>query len=1130
MTSTTSTTAPPPEQRILKVRRDYNTWVANETLEDYALRFTARSARKWSEFRVANTAFGAISFLLLEAIGGSLLVSYGFTNAMWAIAAVSIVIFLTGLPIAAYAAKYGVDMDLLTRGAGFGYIGSTITSLIYASFTFLFFALEATIMALALQQCFGIPLTPAYLICGLVVIPLVTHGISTISRIQAWTQPLWLILLALPFVFLVVRAPEMLHGLPDFEAGGSGGFELIKFGAAASVLLAMVTQIGEQIDFLRFLPERTAANRRRWTASMLVAGPGWIGMGALRLVGGMLLAYVALQQGVAPAHALEPTEMYRVGFGYVFHSPALALAAMTLLVVLSQLKINVTNAYAGSLAWSNFFARVTHSHPGRVVWVVFNVAIALVLMELDVFHALERVLGLYSNVAISWVGAIAADLVINKPLGLSPKGIEFKRAHLYDVNPVGVGAMLIASALSIMAFSGLFGLVAQAFSSFIALAAAFISAPLIAWGTKGRYYLARKPDGSLGHADAHHCVICEKRYEREDMALCPAYRGAICSLCCSLDARCHDACKPGAALRDQFAAVLARLLPRPTLLWLDTRLGRFVALMSLTAGLLGLALWLIYTQESALIIGAADEVQETLRATFVKVYAVLLLGDAVACWWFVLAGESRRVAQEESSRQNTLLTREIEAHRQTDAELQAAKLVAERANQAKSRYVTGMSHELRAPLNSILGYAQLLEADPRLPRERRDAVGVIRRSGEHLSSLIDGLLDIAKIESGKLTLEPEEIRLPEFLAQMTGMFRLQARNKGIEFIYDEQGRIPAVVRADKKRLGQILINIVGNAVKFTERGCVHLRLKLRGDSAVFEVRDSGVGIAAEDLERIFQPFERGSRSANGGEGGTGLGLTIARMLTTLMGGELSLSSTPGLGSVFTIKLFLPEVREPRELPREAMPDISGYAGPRRRVLVIDNEAVDRSFLIRLLAPLGFEMHEAASGIEALRLVPQLRPDLLLLDLGMPGIDGWETARILRAGGDTTPILVISADGYDATRGAAAGIEARDLLMKPVGIPRLLAAIRERLDLVWLGRLPSQAEAASGDDAAAALPDALAASLRELGELGHVRGILDKLDEIDRLDARYQPQTARLRSAVKAFRLGDYLLALGEGTT
>jgi len=1121
----TTASAAPQEQRIIKIRRDYNTLVANETLEDYALRFTARSARKWSEFRVANTAFGAISFLLLEAIGGSLLVSYGFTNAAWAIAAVSLVIFLTGLPIGWYAAKYGVDMDLLTRGAGFGYIGSTITSLIYASFTFLFFALEATIMALALKLCFGIPLTPAYLICALVVIPLVTHGITLISRLQAWTQPLWLLLLVLPFVFVIWKAPELARELPDFAApGGSTAFSLIQFGAAASVLMAMVTQIGEQVDFLRFLPEKTNDNRKRWMASLIVAGPGWIGMGAIRLLGGAFLAFIALRAGVPQASALEPTEMYRIGFGYVFDSPAVALGAMTLLVVLSQLKINVTNAYAGSLAWSNFFARVTHSHPGRVVWVVFNVAIALVLMQLGVFKALEQVLGLYSNVAIAWVGAIVADLVINKPLGLSPPGIEFKRAHLYDINPVGVGSMLIASILSITAFTGAFGPMAQAFSSFIALITAFICAPAIAYATKGRYYLARQPDPLLNAAAEHRCVICEKTYEREDMALCPAYRGNICSLCCSLDARCHDACKPGASLREQTNAALAKLLPKPLASRLDSRLGHYLLLLTIVTSVITSALALIWMQESAEI---ADKplLIEALGAGFLKLYAVLVVIAAVLCWWLVLNGESRRVAQEESNRQTSLLMREIDAHRKTDIELQGAKLAAERANLAKSRYVTGISHELRTPLNSILGYAEMLQHDPSIPLARRDAVTVIRRSGDHLLSLVDGLLDIARIESGKLALDIDELRFPEFLAQTVGMFRLQAHNKGISFVYDEQGKVPAVVRADKKRLGQILINIVGNAVKFTDAGGVTFRLRWRGDIATFEVRDSGIGIPADEIDRIFQPFERGSQATASGETGTGLGLTIAKMLTSLMGGEMTVDSTPGTGSRFEIRLFLPEVREPRAALPTTLPDIGGYIGPRRRILVVDNEAVDRRFLINVLEPLGFEVSEAASGIEALRQVAHVRPDLVLLDIGMPGIDGWETARLLRANQDQNglphlPIIIISADAFEAGRTAAAGIAPRDYLVKPVGVATLLGRVREALSLIWIVG-PANVE---GDDEA--LPDHLAQPLRELGALGHVRGILSKLDEIDRIDSRYLRQTSRLRASVKAFQLADYLRALG----
>jgi hypothetical protein len=204
---------PAPMQRVVKVRRDYNNWVASETMEDYALRFTPQRFRRWSEWRVANTAFGAASFLILEAVGATLLVQYGFVNAFWAIVVTGLVIFLAGWPISVVAARYGVDMDLLTRGAGFGYLGSTITSLIYASFTFIFFALEAAVMAYALELALDIPPSWGYLICTLVVIPLVTHGVSVISALQIWTQPLWLVLLVLPFVVVGVRDPQAFSGI-----------------------------------------------------------------------------------------------------------------------------------------------------------------------------------------------------------------------------------------------------------------------------------------------------------------------------------------------------------------------------------------------------------------------------------------------------------------------------------------------------------------------------------------------------------------------------------------------------------------------------------------------------------------------------------------------------------------------------------------------------------------------------------------------------------------------------------------------------------------------------------------------------------------------------------------------------
>jgi signal transduction histidine kinase/CheY-like chemotaxis protein len=1117
-------------RRVIKIRRDYKAWVADETLEDYALRYAARGFRRWSVFRVANTAFGAISFLAIEAIGATMALQYGFINTVWAALSVALIVFLTGLPIAWYAAKYNLDMDLLTRGAGFGYLGSTITSLIYASFTFLLFAIEAAIMAQALHLYLDVPMTPAYLFSALIVLPLVGRGITLLNRLQSWTQPLWLLLLALPYIFVLWKDPGLLHQLSGLGPRG-GQFNLLAFGAATSVALAFIAQIGEQVDFLRFMPERGSANRRRWVAGVLIAGPGWIVLGTLKLLGGALLAYLALRAGFSLTDATQPAVMYQVGFAYVFSSPTVLLTVATLFVVISQIKINMTNAYAGSLAWSNFFARLTHSHPGRVVWLVFNVLIAFMLMEMGIFDALGHVLGLYSNIAISWVGALVADLLINKPLGLSPRGIQFMRAHLYDINPVGTGALLIASVLSIAAFSDAFGPVAKAFSAFIALGTAMLTAPIIAWLTGGRYYLAREPSHPTGRMAR--CMICEKEYETDDMAQCPAYRGDICSLCCTLDARCHDLCRPGASLTDQYLIAVRRLLPAKLSARINTRLGYYTLVMGSAAALLGGILSLFYLQQS----GANLDTHALagLRTVLIQLYLALMLLLGVGAWWLVLTIESRYVAQDESNRQTHLLMNEIAAHQETDAQLQNSIQAADRANQAKSRYLTGISHELRTPLNSILGYAQIVEHDPEVPTARREAMKVIRRSGEHMVSLLDGLLDISKIEAGKLSIESQEIRLPQFIGQLADMFRLQAREKGIEFRYETHGELPERVRVDKKRLGQILINILSNAVKFTDRGGVTFRVFCRSEMTRFEVEDTGIGFSEEDRQRIFLPFERGGNAGRHAGSSAGLGLTIASMLATLMGGELSAHQREGGGSLFRLRLYLPQVHAPAPAHSAASSDIIGYAGPRKRILLVDDEWVDREFMCSVLEPLGFELEQAGSGVEALRQASSFRPDLILLDLNMPDLGGWETARLLRANRVCeAPVLIISANVQEKGQTNHAGIAPQDFITKPVDVETLLARIAARLQIDWTLRDP-QDETAPSETAAepsvpalenAALPDAkVIDTLHGLGVVGDVQAILDTLRDVEEKYPELALFVDRLRTFIENFRLDEYLHTL-----
>jgi len=1084
-------------QRIIPVRREYNRWVANQTLEDYALRFTAKSARRFSNDRISQTAIGAISFLALEAIGGAITLSYGTSNALIAILVASIAILLVGVPISRYATRHGVDVDLLTRGASFGYIGSTITSLIYASFTFILFAIEASIMSSALELAFGIPLWIGHIISALVVIPLVTHGIRMISSFQMLTQPIWIVLNILPFFFIAFMDWEKFDlwrafnglGQPEGVAGTIAAFEVAKFGAASAVILALMTQIGEQVDFLRFLPAE-GAPKWRHKLGIFLAGAGWVVVGAPKLIAGSFLAFLALSAGVSPEHASEPGYMYAVAFGYMIPNEFGALMLMAVFVVVSQLKINVMNAYAGSLAWSNFFSRLTHSHPGRVVWLLFNVAIALLLMELGIYRLLEETLGIFSIIAMAWLCTISADLFINKPLGLAPPGIEFKRAHLYDINPVGVGSMLISATIALTAHFGAFGETASALAPYIALVVCFIASPAIAWATRGKYYLARKPRKQWQERETLTCSICEHPFEPEDMAWCPAYAAPICSLCCSLDARCHDMCKPHAHFRAQTHAVAASVLPEWAIEKLQSRLGRYGIAMASALAILGGILGLIYYFASR----SAPHTSEVVGGTLLVVFFVLAVAAGVMTWFLVLAHDSRLVAEEESSRQNTLLLKEIDAHSKTDAELQRAKEKAEAANQAKSRYVVGLSHELRTPLNAVMGYAQILERDAQLPENRRGSAQVIRRSAEHLSGLIDGLLDISKIEAGRLQVYSGEVNIQDFLDQIVDMFRLQAEAKGLEFRHSRSEALPVFVRTDEKRLRQILVNLLSNAIKFTSTGYVRFDVGYRMQVASFTVEDSGSGISPSDLDHVFEPFVRGEAERNRFTPGLGLGLTITKLLTETLGGEITVASTVGEGTRFQARLMLAKVERPAKRLAPAR-EIVGYLGAPRTVMVVDDNADHRQLLREMLEPLGFSVLSAGDGQSCLDALGAARPDLFFLDIRMPGMSGWELLGRLRAMGISVPVIMFSANIGDGANPVSADAGHNDTLAKPFDLSQLIDRLGRHLGLEWVYAEDSRPEKAPVPRILRSPGAEHLRALAALGQIGHVRGIDEKLGEL-----------------------------------
>ncbi|PSR62749.1 hypothetical protein C8259_13265 [Nocardia nova] len=498
-----------------------------ETLEDYTLRFAPRSYRKWSPAVVGVSALGGIAYLADFSIGANIGIANGTGNALLGIGIFAIIIMITGFPLAYYAARYNIDLDLITRGSGFGYYGSVITNLVFASFTFIFFATEGSIMAQGLNLGLHIPLWLGYLLSTVLIFPLVVYGMNTLAKLQVWTTPLWLLLMVLPFAFLLIRHPDSIDSF--FAYGGKDGAGVSLSGAllAAGVCLSLIAQIAEQIDYLRFMPPKTPENARRWWGWMLLAGPGWVIFGAVKQVVGLFLAvYLIANLPGAQDIANQPVHQFLEIYRDMVPS-WLAMTLAVVLVVISQIKINVTNAYSGSLAWTNSFTRVTKTYPGRLVFLGVNLAIALILMEANMFDFLNDILGFYANCGIAWIVTVATDIAVNKyMLKLSPKQPEFRRGMLYNFNPVGLVGFGLSAVLSIMTFFGVFGAALKPYSPIVAVVIAVVATPLTAVLTKGKYYLRRGDDGiELDMFDEHGnpsgetltCHVTGMDFERPDM-------------------------------------------------------------------------------------------------------------------------------------------------------------------------------------------------------------------------------------------------------------------------------------------------------------------------------------------------------------------------------------------------------------------------------------------------------------------------------------------------------------------------------------------------------------------------------------------------------------------------------------
>ncbi|HNT76809.1 MAG TPA: response regulator [Anaerolineae bacterium] len=470
------------------------------------------------------------------------------------------------------------------------------------------------------------------------------------------------------------------------------------------------------------------------------------------------------------------------------------------------------------------------------------------------------------------------------------------------------------------------------------------------------------------------------------------------------------------------------------------------------------------------------------------------------------------------------LTRSL---RRAKEQAEAARETAEAADRAKSTFMAHVSHELRTPLNGILGYAQVLQRDKALTLMQRNGLNVIQQSGEQLLTFINDILDLSRTATQTLELHPHEVNLPVFLEGVAGITYLRAQGKGLNFVLDippmPQGRgLPATVRADESRLRQVLINLLTNAVKFTAHGSVTLRVEelLIPDATPnvrglrFSVQDTGIGIPADQLEKIFEPFEQTEAGQQQGDG-AGLGLPIARRIVRLMSSEIHVASTVGAGSTFWFDVALPIIHTSAQEIAPPSHEITGYSGPRRTVLVTDPEAYQRTILRNLLSPLGFEVIEAADAHTAIPLAQQNRPDVLLINLVMPALTNFATVRQIRQalGKQEVVIIGISASmcDVDESQAALAGCDA--CLPQPLSFDDLLRLLQEQLHFEWqyteiIPVTPAEIVAP---------PQAKLHELYKIAQLGNMRKIRQWADGLAAQDGRYQAFADTLQKLALSFQ-------------
>ncbi len=413
------------------------------------------------------------------------------------------------------------------------------------------------------------------------------------------------------------------------------------------------------------------------------------------------------------------------------------------------------------------------------------------------------------------------------------------------------------------------------------------------------------------------------------------------------------------------------------------------------------------------------------------------------------------LAEQLSGTINTLEDRVAERTRELEAQtvvLREARTAAEAANRSKSAFLANMSHELRTPMNAILGFSQLISREPSLDERLREYLNVVLESGDHLLALINDVLEMSRIEAGQTRINPAPFDLHAMLKGVDDLFRLRAQDKGLRLLIERADDVPQYISTDEGKLRQILINLIGNALKFTQEGGIAVRVGLAGDRLRFEVEDTGAGISEADQKRLFQAFvqtETGVKSQQG----TGLGLAITRQFVNLLGGQISLRSTLGQGTVFFFDVQFEPATEAALTPAAPRPRVIGIEAPQGRtwrVLVADDKWENRRLMIEWMKIVGFEVREVSNGKEAVEMWQEWEPHLIWMDMRMPVMDGYEATRTIKSStkGQATVIIALTASAFEHERAIVLSAGCDDFVRKPARESLIFDKIAEHLGITF----------------------------------------------------------------------------------